>query len=262
MEIIKQNNYIYFNCLDMKKEDINHLKHFLLLSYKLKSYQTAILMKSNIADIKIIIFDSHQTEIPVQEKELKEIIKILYEKKIVRKQLLTIENSNTIYQIERESMDIGRPNISARSIPIMTDKNVFINQKIQILDEEYSVTCLSFEDSHTIVFLKDIDHFPVEKLGFYFESYRQFPERTNVEFAEVIEDNAMKVRMWKKGVGETIASEQAIGAVLVASVWNHYLEKNKEIKVISNKENISTTYLENEHVIVQKQKLKRIDKRL
>lgn len=262
MEMIKQNNYIYFNCLDVTKEGLNHLKHLLLLSSKLKSYQVGIIMKSNIADIKVVMFDSQQIERPVQKNELKEIIKILYEKQIVRKKQLTIENLNTIHQIESEWVDIGKPNISARSIPVMTDKSVFINQKIQILDGEYSVTCLSFKDPHTIVFLKNIDHFPVEDLGFYFASYRQFPERTNVEFAEILEDNTMKVRMWKRGVGETIANEQAIGAALVASVWNHYLEKNKEVKVVSNEENISVNYLENEHVIVQKQKVRMIEKKL
>ena len=84
---------------------------------------------------------------------------------------------------------------------------------------------------HCIVFCKNVDDIDIEKIGPMFEKNPIFPNGVNTEFIEIIDDDTLKMRVWERGSGETLACGTGACAAAVAAVENGYCKKNQEIKV-------------------------------
>jgi diaminopimelate epimerase len=81
----------------------------------------------------------------------------------------------------------------------------------------YEVTCMSMGNPHCVVWVQDVDTAPVELAGPVIERHPAFPARTNVEFAQLKEDGSIRVRVWERGCGETLACGTGAAATVVAA---------------------------------------------
>ena len=104
-------------------------------------------------------------------------------------------------------------------------------QKVKIEDTEYNITCVSMGNPHCIVYMDNIDDLDLREIGTKFEKNKMFPEGINTEFVEVIDEKTLKMRVWERGSGETLACGTGACAVAVASVLNGYCKKDQEIVV-------------------------------
>jgi carbamoyl-phosphate synthase large subunit len=104
-------------------------------------------------------------------------------------------------------------------------------QKLSIGGENYAITCVSMGNPHAVVFCEHVDKFNVPKIGPLFENDPVFPERVNAEFVEVMGNNHLKMRVWERGIGETLACGTGACAAAVAAVLNGYCDKGADIKV-------------------------------
>jgi diaminopimelate epimerase len=89
-------------------------------------------------------------------------------------------------------------------------------ERITALDKTFTAASLSMGNPHCVIFLKELSSFPVEKYGPVIENLPIFPERTNVEFAKVLRKGEVQMRVWERGVGETLACGTGAAAVAVA----------------------------------------------
>ena len=105
-----------------------------------------------------------------------------------------------------------------------------INEKVMIGDQEYALTAVSMGNPHVITYVDSLD-FDIETIGKQFEHHQIFPESVNTEFVEVINDHYLKMRVWERGSGETMACGTGACAVAVASILNGLVDRDQPVTV-------------------------------
>jgi diaminopimelate epimerase len=179
---------------------------------------------SEVAAVKMRIFNADGSEAEMCGNGFRCFAKYCYEKGIARKSELVVEtlagNKRAWLTVENGlvvsvMVDMGVPVLERSQIP-MIGEGTCINKELQVNGETYKVTCLSVGNPHCIVFVDDVDNFPVQRVGAKIENHKIFPKRTNVEFAQVLSENEVKVRVWERGCGETLACGTGACATVVA----------------------------------------------
>jgi diaminopimelate epimerase len=179
---------------------------------------------SEVAAVKMRIFNADGSEAEMCGNGIRCFAKYCYEKGIARKSELVVEtlagNKRAWLTVENGlvvsvMVDMGVPVLERSQIP-MIGEGTCINKELQVNGETYKVTCLSVGNPHCIVFVDDVDNFPVQRVGAKIENHKIFPKRTNVEFAQVLSENEVKVRVWERGCGETLACGTGACATVVA----------------------------------------------
>lgn len=235
------NDYIYFNCINEEIKEPNKLsiklsdRHF-----SIGADGIVLIMKSKVADFKMRMFNADGSEGEMCGNATRCIGKYLYEKGITKNKEITLEtlagikilnltiNNNIVTEV---SVNMGSPIIIAKDIPVIFNKDKIINEIIIINDVQYNMTCVSMGNPHCVVFVDDLNKIDVSKVGPLFENNNIFPERINTEFVQVIDNNTLKMRVWERGSGETLACGTGACATVVASVLNNYCSINEEITV-------------------------------
>jgi diaminopimelate epimerase len=118
------------------------------------------------------------------------------------------------------TVDMGLPRLLAAEIPttLVAGSEKVIEQPLQVDGQTWSVTCVSMGNPHCVMFVPDVSPFNLAEIGPHFEHHPVFPQRTNTEFVQVINRQHLKMRVWERGAGETLACGTGACAVLVAAV--------------------------------------------
>jgi diaminopimelate epimerase len=179
---------------------------------------------SKVADVKMRIFNADGSEAEMCGNGIRCFAKYCYENGITRKSEVVVEtlagNKRAWLTVENGlvqsvMVDMGVPVLERSKIP-MLGEGTAVNEDLQVNGETYKITCLSVGNPHCIVFVDAVDDFPVQQIGPKIETHRVFPKRTNVEFAQVLNETEVKVRVWERGCGETLACGTGACATVVA----------------------------------------------
>jgi diaminopimelate epimerase len=122
--------------------------------------------------------------------------------------------------MEAATVDMGEPRLTPELIPTTlaaTEADAVIGAELSTSAGNFEVTCVNMGNPHAIVWVDDVDDAPVETVGPAIETHPAFPSRTNVEFAQVTEDGIVRLRVWERGVGETLACGTGACATVVAA---------------------------------------------
>lgn len=265
MDFIKMqtlgNDYILIDCLEFNKNDFSRLKDkvkdFSDRHFGIGANGVVFIMDSKVADVKLIMFNQDGSESKTCTDAIRCVTKYLSIMHLINKDEIKIEtksgikcttvNNNTNQII----INMGNPNLSARKIPVITDKSIFINDDITVLNQNFKTTCVSMGNPHAVSFIDFLDKIDFQKIGPYFEMHYRFPERVNVEIAKVVNPNTVNVKIWSRGVGEVLSCGSGACASVVAGVLNHYFNKNEWIKVVSKGGIQKVKYLENDDVLLE-----------
>ncbi len=119
-------------------------------------------------------------------------------------------------------VDMGEPKLMAQEIPttLAVSGDKVVSQALEVADKTWLVTCVSMGNPHCITFVSNVDAIALEQIGFLFENHPVFPQRTNTEFIEVVESDYIKMRVWERGAGITLACGTGACASVVAGVLN------------------------------------------
>lgn len=195
---------------------------------------------SEIADAKMRIFNLDGSEGKMAGNSIRSVAKFLYDNDIVKKDEMTIETASgvkTVRVFTREgkvssaTVDIGKAELKPERIPVLMSGENVINRPYTLLDKEYNITCVSTGNPHCVVFVDNVDKIDIETVGRAFENAEIFPERVNTEFVRVVNSNTIKMRVWERGNGETLACGTGAAAAVVAAVENGYCKKGENITV-------------------------------
>lgn len=131
------------------------------------------------------------------------------------------------------TVDMGEPHLSAKEIPttLTVDNNQVIDQVLTVADQGYQVTCVSMGNPHCITFVDDADSVPLAKIGPLFEHHTVFPERTNTEFIQVVRPDYLKMLVWERGAGATLACGTGACASVVAAVLNGKSDRKATVEL-------------------------------
>ena len=146
---------------------------------------------------------------------------------------------------------MGEPILVPEKIPVLLNEKCKVqNKKIQVPilvnNTLYKFTCISMGNPHAVTFINNIDNFNIEKYGPIFENSKFFPERANIEFAQIINRETIKMRVWERGAGETLACGTGACACLVASSLNNYTNKKVTVKLLGG--NLEIEWKKDNHI--------------
>ncbi|HCC37821.1 MAG TPA: diaminopimelate epimerase, partial [Treponema sp.] len=199
-----------------------------------------LILRSAIADAKMRMFNIDGSEGNMCGNAIRCVAKYLYDNKIVIKKQIRIETLSGIKTLEvftknanvsSVKVDMGKPELKPELIPVMLKGANVISQPVIISGEKYQMTCVSMGNPHTVVFVDNIDALDLVKLGPLFENSELFPERVNTEFVVIEDRNHLKMRVWERGSGETLACGTGACAAAVAAVLNGHCDKDSDIEV-------------------------------
>lgn len=182
--------------------------------------QALILRKSKKADFRMDIYNNDGGRVEMCGNGIRCLAHYIWTKRLSRKKRLEIETLAGIICTERDGelvkVDMGEPVLEGELIPTAATGPV-VDYLLEALDRVFPVTCVSMGNPHCVIFVDDVDNFPVEKYGPVLEVNKFFPKRTNVEFIEVVNRKRLKMRVWERGSGETLACGTGATAAAVAA---------------------------------------------
>ena len=236
------NDYIYFDCT---KEVIDNPEE---LSIKLSDRHFGVggdgiilIMKSNIADFRMRMFNADGSEGKMCGNASRCIGKFVYDLGLTDKEEVTLETLSGIKilslhvidgKVQSVTVDMGEPVLEGALIPTKWNKENVVDESLDVAGLEYKVTAVSMGNPHCVTFIdfspEDLD---LPKIGPDFEFHEMFPERTNTEFVQKIDEHTLKMRVWERGSGETLACGTGACATVVAATLNGMVSRDEEITV-------------------------------
>ena len=126
----------------------------------------------------------------------------------------------------------GEPILNPEMIPVISSENPVKDLELKALDKEFIFTCVSMGNPHAITVVKDTEKFDVETYGRILEVDKAFPNKTNVEFVQIVDKEHIKMRVWERGAGETLACGTGACATAVACHLNGLTDRNVYIELL------------------------------
>lgn len=238
------NDYVYIDCYS-KKQDIKNesslAKFMSNRHFGVGSDGLILICKSNIADFKMRMFNSDGSEAEMCGNGIRCVGKFVYDKNLTKKTEVEIETLAGIKKLQLEvtngkaekvKVDMGEPILDVTKIPISSKENIVT---IEAQNMKFKFTCVSMGNPHAISTIKNVDNFEIEKYGPIIEKNEIFPNKTNVEWIEIINKNKIKMRVWERGAGETLACGTGACACVVAGVLNNILDRKVLVELLGGK---------------------------
>jgi diaminopimelate epimerase len=185
---------------------------------------------SRVADFKMRIFNSDGSEAEMCGNGVRLFAKFVYERGYTRQRDLEIETLAGIIrsrlrisggEVTDVRVDMGEPRLRRSDMPMKgPDQDRVVAERIRVLGQRYEITAVSMGNPHCVLFVDNVDKARVGEIGPAIERHDLFPKRTNVEFAQIVGEGQIKMRVWERGAGETLACGTGASAVVVASALN------------------------------------------
>lgn len=218
-----------------------------------------LILPSKKANAKMRIFNPDGSEPEMCGNGIRCAAKLIYERSEPKKEILSVETLAGIMLpsiLEHRGrsaiveVDMGIPVLERSKIPMKgKDQPKVIGEDLKINGETFKVTCVSMGNPHCVIFVNDLNVTDVGKWGPQIENNSVFPKRTNVEFAQITGKEAVSVKVWERGAGETLACGTGACAALVAGVLNNKLSRKVTISLPGG--NLECEWTENDHVLMR-----------
>jgi len=224
------NDFVLIDCRDKTVSDelsaINDVsKRLCHRRFGIGADQVLLLYPSNIADFKMLIFNADGSEVEMCGNGIRCFAKYIWDRKLSDKEVLSVETAAGIIRPEKRGqmvkVDMGEPVLEGRLIPVNLDGMVK-DFPLIIEDKEFKITAVSMGNPHAVIFVEDVDIFDVKRYGPRIENQGLFPRRINVEFIQVLDSERIRMRVWERGAGETMACGTGASAAGVAASLKGY----------------------------------------
>lgn len=236
------NDYVYINAMETNIPNPSALsktvsdRHFGIGSDGL-----ILLLPSTVADVRMQMFNADGSEGRMCGNGIRCVGKLAYELDICKSESMTVETLSGIktlkLQVEDGSVsnvcvDMGSPSMEIEKIPVQYTERRMVEAPLTVNGATYSITCVSMGNPHAVIFTDGIDGMELEKIGPQFEHHESFPESVNTEFVEVLGDHLLKMRVWERGSGETLACGTGACAVVVAACLTRRCPRGEDVDVL------------------------------
>ncbi|MDO8885406.1 diaminopimelate epimerase [Candidatus Oleimmundimicrobium sp.] len=207
---------------------------------------------SSKAEFFMLFYNSDGTMAEMCGNGIRCFAKFLYDQCLITKDTVSIETPGGIKDVQLifnnkevagAKVNMGNFSFKAIDIPINIEKKELIDEEIEVDSQKLKITCVSTGNPHCVIFVKNVSNVPIDIIGPKIENMKIFPNKTNVEFAQVVNKSEIKLRVWERGVGETLACGTGACATVVAAnklgltqkrVSVHLLGGDLEIEIMNN----------------------------
>ncbi len=235
------NDYVYINCFEETVKNPSRLsiqvsdRHFGVGSDGL-----ILILPSKVADCCMDMYNADGSRAEMCGNGIRCVAKYVYDHKIVEKEELKIETLNGVKEVRLTvkngkavlaTINMGQPELRPERIPALFSGESVVSQPISVDGKEYNVTCVSMGNPHAVVYMEELENLDLERIGPAFEYHKKFPNRVNTEFIQVIDRSHLKMRVWERGSGETLACGTGACASAVATVLNGKADTTVDIEL-------------------------------
>ena len=236
------NDYVYMDAIHQNIEKESSLAQFVSnRNFGIGSDGLILICKSEIADFKMRMFNSDGSEAEMCGNGIRCVGKFVYDKGLTDKTEITIETLAGVKtlqlnvgqgKVKTVRVDMGEPILTPKEIPVISEEEPVKNLTLKAKDKEFKFTCVSMGNPHAITFVENTKEFDVETYGKILEIDKVFPNKTNVEFIEIVDKNHIKMRVWERGAGETLACGTGACASVVACNLNGLTENKVNVELL------------------------------
>ena len=235
------NDYVYINCFEETVKDPSAVDRFVSdRLFGIGSDGLILIRPSQTADCEMDMYNLDGSQGAMCGNGIRCVAKYVFDHGIVNKTSISIATKSGIKYVDLTVKDgkaslirvnMGSPILQATQIPVVADTEQVIDAPIQVDGQEYHYTAVSMGNPHAIVYVEDTDSLDLAKIGPSFENHVNFPDRINTEFVQVLDEHTVKMRVWERGSGETLACGTGACAVAVASILNGHVSPDTPVTV-------------------------------
>ena len=237
------NDYVYINGFSEKIPQ-EKKKDFVIKTsdrhFGVGSDGVIFINPSDIADFEMEMFNADGSRAEMCGNGIRCVAKYVYDHRLTDQKCFTIESFGKIKVMEITDkdglaefikVDMGEPELRADKVPVKSPNEEVVDETITVDGKDYKMTCVSMGNPHAVVFL-DPDDLQIESIGPSFENHERFPKRTNTEFVKILDKQNVRMRVWERGTGETLACGTGCCATTVACVLNGYTDDEITVHVL------------------------------
>lgn len=243
------NDYVYVNCFEETVEEPSRMAELVSNRHFGVGADGLILIRpSDKADFCMDMYNADGSRSAMCGNGIRCVAKYVYDHGLTNMTTITVETGAGIKtldltvqdgKVSMVTVDMGVPVLTSNGVSVdlsACDRAVLsreqIWERITVDKTVYDMICISVGNPHAIVFVEDTNTFPVEKIGPLFENHPRFPERTNTEFIQKVGPGLLKMRVWERGSGETMACGTGATASVAAAVLAGYAKPETQVRLL------------------------------
>ena len=222
------NDYIYINALQTAPEHPEALARTISdRHFGVGSDGLVLIRPSATADFMMDMYNRDGSRGLMCGNAIRCVAKYVYDRGLTDKKTLVIETLSGLKTLNLQiqngcvrqvTVNMGQPILEPSRIPVRWQDRRMVDEPIAVAGRLYALTCLSMGNPHAVTFLDQIETLDLERLGPSFEHHSLFPDRVNTEFVQVLDRHQLRMRVWERGAGETLACGTGACAALAAAV--------------------------------------------
>lgn len=245
------NDYVYVDCT---KEVIPNISETAIRvsdrHFGIGSDGLILIKASDVADFEMDMYNADGSRGKMCGNGIRCVAKYVYDHGLTDKTTITVNTLSGIKtlkltvedgKVSKVRVDMGEPEFIPAQVPVKASvlgladdrREAIVAEPLEIKGRSYDITCVSMGNPHCITFIgEDVRDFPLEEVGPVFEKHELFPEWVNTEFINVIDKDHLRMRVWERGSGETLACGTGACAVAVASYLNGFTGRSVDIELL------------------------------
>jgi diaminopimelate epimerase len=235
------NDYVYVNALTQVVEDPSALairvsdRHFGIGSDGL-----VLIAPSAVADFMMDMYNSDGSRGKMCGNAIRCVAKYVYDRGLTTKTTLAIETLSGVKTLElhledglvsQVTVNMGQPIFEPALIPVRWEGARMVDEPVMVAGRSVRLTAVSMGNPHAVTFVDDVESLDLAKIGPDFENHPLFPDRVNTEFVKVIDRKTLRMRVWERGSGETMACGTGSCATLAAAVVNGLADRSATVRL-------------------------------
>lgn len=236
------NDYVYVNCFEEKIDNPPAVARFVSdRHFGIGSDGLIMINPSKTADFEMEMYNADGSRGEMCGNGIRCVAKYVYDYGLTDKTQISVETLGGIKYLDLTvedgkvslvKVDIGKPELEADLIPIISEREQVIDEPIEVDGKEYHMTGVSMGNPHAVIYVDDVKGLDLEKIGPKFENHERFPKRINTEFVHCIDRQTVEMRVWERGSGETLACGTGACAVAVSSILNNLTDTQVTVKLL------------------------------
>ena len=245
------NDYVYVDCT---KEVIPNISETAIRvsdrHFGIGSDGLILIKASDVADFEMDMYNADGSRGKMCGNGIRCVAKYVYDHGLTDKTTITVNTLSGVKtlkltvedgKVSKVRVDMGEPELIPAQVPVKASvlgladdrREAIVAEPLEIKGRSYDITCVSMGNPHCITFIEeDVRDFPLEAVGPVFEKHELFPDRVNTEFINVIDKDHLRMRVWERGSGETLACGTGACAVAVASYLNGFTGRSVDIELL------------------------------
>lgn len=238
------NDYIYINGMQEnipQEEKPELVKRISDRHFGIGGDGVIFINSSDIADFEMEMYNADGSRAEMCGNGIRCVAKYVYDNGLTTKTDISVTSCGRIMflrlflknrKVDTVRVNMGVPELLAANVPVICEKEQAVDEPITVQGKEYKMTCVSMGNPHAVVFMDDVTELELHKIGPYFENHERFPNRTNTEFVEVIDRKTVRMRVWERGTGETLACGTGSCATVIACILNGLTDETVTVKLL------------------------------